>query len=124
MRERLLGVLSDEALESFAPRRSNQQVVFAIFASFRDFRVRQFFHPSNPYRGGLEGGGSAGTPAPSCSSAQPTASPTVMTPSSSTCAKTPPPQFGRIAARRPGNASSMRSHGVVSPPIAKRTEPI
>ena len=44
-----------------------------------------------------------------------TSSPTAISPPSITSANAPPPQRSRIASCSPGSASSMRSHGRVSP---------
>ena len=53
-----------------------------------------------------------------------TGSPTVIDASVRTWANAPPRQCGRNAACRPGNASSIRSQGVNSPPMSKRASPM
>jgi len=53
-----------------------------------------------------------------------TASPTAISPPSRTSANTPPPQSSFIAVRNPGRASSIRSQGLVSPPMRTRHDPI
>src|SRR5690606_9423039 len=53
-----------------------------------------------------------------------TRSPTLITPPFTIVPKTPPPQSGFMASRRPGSASSMRSHGRVSPRISITHSPM
>ena len=60
----------------------------------------------------------------SVGSSHSTTSPIRIGPPVRTFAKAPPCQFGYIAARRPGTASSMRSHGFVSPAISSRVLPM
>lgn len=60
---------------------------------------------------------------PSRPDSQATASPATIRPPSSTRAHAPPPQPTRIAACNPGSASSIRSHGRVSPPIQTTAGP-